>query len=89
MNRLSECRINDQFSVKYLEGTVEQKRHLQNLGFVPATIISIINITNDNMIVQIFDSRIAINRETSECIYGIILKKEKNKKKNLLRFKRR
>ena len=89
MNKLSECMPNEWFSIKYLEGTEEQKRHLQNLGFVPTTIISVINIINNNMIVQVFNSRIAINNELSNHIYGTILKKEINKQKKLLLFKKR
>ena len=79
MNRLSECKASDQFSIKYLEGTEEQKRHLQNLGFVPTTIINVINTNEDNMIVQVFDSRIAINNEISNHVYGLILKKNIDK----------
>ena len=79
MNKLSECKANDQFSIKYLDGTEEQKRHLQNLGFVPTTIINVINTNEDNMIVQVFDSRIAINNEISNHVYGLILKKNIDK----------
>ncbi len=89
MNKLKECKPGDQFSVKYLDGSEERKRHLQNLGFVPATIINIININSENMIVQIFDSRIAINSEISDHVYGTIIKKEKDTPKILSLFKRR
>lgn len=88
MNKLNECKPNDQFSIKYIDGTPEQKRHLQNLGFVPTTIINVVNVIDDNMIVQVFDSRIAINNEISDHIYGTILKKE-NQKKRILSFKKR
>ena len=50
MNKLNECKIGDRFSVKFIDGNEEQKRHLQNLGFVPATIVSVVSIINDNMI---------------------------------------
>lgn len=80
MNCLNECKKGDAFSIKYLNGNDEQKRHLQNLGFVPSVLIYIINVVNDNMIVQIFNSRIAINDEISSHVYGTIIKKEKQKK---------
>ena len=89
MNRLSECKKNEQLVIKYLEGDVEKKRHLQDLGFVPLATISVVSFFNEGMIVQVFDSRIAINNEISNCIYGTILKKEKNKKNILSRFRRR
>lgn len=87
--KLKECKEGEQFSIKYLEGTEEEKRHLQNLGFVPTTVISIISTINDNMIVQVFDSRIAINSEISDHVYGIVLKKDKDIQKRLSLFKRR
>ena len=87
MNKLSECKINDKFIIKYIEGTEEQKRHLQNIGFVPTTIISIINIINDNMIVQVFDSRIGIDSKISSNIYGKVLKKEHSKEKIIVKRK--
>ena len=89
MNKLKECKPKDRFSVKYLDGSEERKRHLQNLGFVPATVITIINTNEDNMIIQIFDSRIAINSEISDNVYGTIIKKEKDTSKILSLFKRR
>ena len=82
MNRLKDCKNGDQFSIKYLDGTDEQKRHLQNLGFILTSIINVISTNKDNMIVQVFDSRIAINNEISNNVYGIILKKDKDKEEN-------
>lgn len=87
MNRLRDCKNGDQFSIKYLDGTDEQKRHLQNLGFIPTTVINVINTNEDNMIVQVFDSRIAINSEISNNVYGTIL--NKNKEKRLILFRKR
>ena len=87
MNRLRDCKNGDQFSIKYLDGTDEQKRHLQNLGFIPTIVIKVVNTDADNMIVQVFDSRIAINSEISNNVYGTILKKDKEKR--LLLFRKR
>ena len=91
IDKLSNCKIKDQFCVRYLDGTEEEKRHLRNLGFVPSSLINIVNINSDNMIVQVFDSRKAINKEISDHIYGVILQKDINsslkkikKKKNSL-----
>ena len=89
MNRLRDCKNGDQFSIKYLDGTDEQKRHLQNLGFIPTIVIKVVNTNEDNMIVQVFDSRIAINSEISNNVYGTILNKDKDKEKRLLLFRKR
>ena len=77
MNKLRECKVGEQFRIQYINGTEEQKRLLQNLGFIPTTIISVINTSEDNMIVQVFQSRVAINYEIIDLICGIIIKKEK------------
>lgn len=89
MNKLNECKPGDKFIIKYLNGTDEQKRHLQNLGFVQATIVEVINVINENMIVQIFDSRVAINYEVSNNVYGTMLKRKIVKSKGLSLFKKR
>lgn len=89
MNKLNECRSNDMFCIKYIDGSDEQKRHLQNLGFVPATTINVINVIGENMIVQVFDSRIAINHEVSDYVYGTIMKREVSKPKVLSLFRKK
>ena len=87
MNKLSECKQQDRFNINYLDGTDEQIRHLKELGFIPSSIVSVINTIDDNMIVQVFNSRIAINSEVSDRIYGTILKREKGKNRVLSLFK--
>ena len=79
MVKLSECNVGDLFSVKYLDGTDEEKRHLKDMGFAPSAIIRIVSINQENMIVQVFDSRIAINKEISDNINGTIVKINKRK----------
>ena len=85
MKKLSECNPNDEFSIKYLDGNEDQKRHLQNLGFIPASIIKVTSVNKGDMIVKVFDSTIAINKEISDHIHGIVLKKENDKQKHLSR----
>ena len=57
------------------------------MGFIPTIVIKVVNTDADNMIVQVFDSRIAINSEISNNVYGTILKKDKEKR--LLLFRKR
>mgnify|MGYP003302088543 CR=1 FL=1 len=89
MNKLRECKAGEQFRIQYINGTEEQKRRLQNLGFIPTSIISVINTSEDNMIVQVFQSRVAINYEISDLVCGIIIKQEKEPFKILSLFKRK
>jgi len=55
-------------TVKRISGTPEVKKHLENLGFVPGSSISIINRTGGNMIVKVKESRIAINEDMAKKI---------------------
>ncbi len=52
---------------------------------IPTSVINIVNTNENNMIVQVFDSRIAFNSEISNNVYDIILKKDKEKRLILLR----
>ena len=54
---------------------------------IPTSVINIVNTNENNMIVQVFDSRIAFNSEISNNVYGTILKKDKEKR--LILFRKR
>ncbi len=49
-------------------GTEEVKRHLENLGFVPGSSVTVINSLNGNVIVKVKESRIAINEDLARRI---------------------
>ena len=49
-------------------GSKEQQRHLENLGFVPGTVIVIVSKTNGNVIVNVKEVRIAISEELARKI---------------------
>ena len=49
--------------VKKVGGNDEVKRHLENLGVVPGSIVTVITELNGNLIVKVKESRIAINEE--------------------------
>lgn len=51
-----------EFEIKRILGNEPVKHHLENLGFVIGTDISIVNEINGNVIVRIKDSRIAISK---------------------------
>lgn len=65
---LTFANINESNIIKKVGGNSETKRHLENLGFVPGTSISLITRMNGNVIVNIKGSRIAISEELARKI---------------------
>lgn len=57
------AQIGEEYLVKKIGGLEETKHHLKNLGFVAGAQISVVAVMNGNLIVQIKDARVAINRE--------------------------
>lgn len=55
--------IGEENIIKKIGGSAETKKHLEDLGFVPGSTVTIISTLGGNIIVSIKDSRIAINRE--------------------------
>ena len=60
--------LNEKNVVKKVGGGSEMKRHLENLGFVPGSLVSIITKNNGNIIVSVKDSRVAISEELAKKI---------------------
>lgn len=55
-------------TVVKVEADTKTKRHLQSLGIMTGAEVVPLSYTDGNMIIKIHDSRIALNRETAECI---------------------
>ncbi len=49
--------------VRKVGGSPDVKRHLENLGIVPGGNITLINVTEGNVIIKVKESRIALNKE--------------------------
>lgn len=54
--------------IKKIGGKEEVKRFLENLGFVAGGIVTVVSEINGNMIVNVKESRIAINKEMANKI---------------------
>ena len=54
--------------IKKLGGTPEVKKHLENLGFVVGSEVSVINAINGNIIVKVKEARVAISKEMAQKI---------------------
>ena len=60
---LTMAKNGERNSIKKVGGKHETKQHLENLGFVVGTPVTVITAIGGNMIVNIKESRIAISRE--------------------------
>lgn len=58
----------EQATIRRIGGAAETKRFLANLGLVEQAQISVISKLNGNMIVNIKDSRVAINEDMAKRI---------------------
>ena len=56
-------------TVKRIGGKPEVRRHLENLGFVVGSSVTVINAIGDNVIVRVKDARVAISAEMAQKIY--------------------
>lgn len=54
--------------IKKINGSPEVKKHLETLGFVSGCPVSIVNSFDGNIIVNIKDTRVAINSEMAQKI---------------------
>lgn len=68
MMPLSLAGVGEQNTVKRIGGSPEVKLHLENLGFVVASTVTIVNTLGGNVIVNVKESRIAISEEMARKI---------------------
>lgn len=50
-------------------GSPQVRAHLENLGFVPGTSVSVVSSQGGNVIVSVKDTRVAISREMAAKIF--------------------
>ena len=68
MMPLTLADIGSDYTILKVGGNSEVKRHLENLGFVPGSEVSVINTINGNVIVRIKEARVAISKEMAQKI---------------------
>ena len=68
MMPLTLAEIGKENIVKRMTGKQQVKSHLEDLGFVVGSPITVINTIGGNVIVNIKESRIAISREMAQKI---------------------
>ena len=65
---LTIAEIGEENIVKRIGGTPEVKKHLENLGFVAGTVVTVINTVNGYLIVKVKEARVAISYEMANKI---------------------
>ena len=65
---LTMLKIGENGKIKRIGGNEETRRFLNNLGFVVGTEVSVVSAIGGNVIVNIKDSRVAINEDMAKRI---------------------
>ena len=65
---LTMAREGEVTSIKRVGGKDEVRRHLENMGFVPGTDVTVVSVNNGNVIVNVQEARVAISREMANKI---------------------
>lgn len=65
---LSLCKVGETIKVSKIVGNNEVKTHLNDLGFVEGANISIVNSLNGNIIVNVKNSRVALDERLANKI---------------------
>jgi len=65
---LSMVKAGEENIIKKIGGKEETRKFLENLGFVSGSVITVISEIGGNVIVNIKDSRVAINKDMANKI---------------------
>ena len=65
---LTMAREGEVTSIKRVGGKDEVRRHLENMGFVPGTDVTVVSVNNGNVIVNVKEARVANSREMANKI---------------------
>ncbi len=60
---LSVAPVGEELLVRKVGGSPETKKHLENLGFVPGSEVTVVTTMEGNIIVKVKEARVAISRE--------------------------
>ncbi|MBO4388414.1 MAG: ferrous iron transport protein A [Spirochaetales bacterium] len=68
MMPLSLAGRGEEVIIRRVGGSPEVRQHLENLGFVPGSLVSVVNTLGGNLIVKVKESRVAINDDMARRI---------------------
>ena len=60
---LTYADINEQNVIGKISGKQEIRKHLEDMGFVAGSIVTVISSINGNLIVNVKDTKVAIDKE--------------------------
>ena len=60
---LALATVGEENIIRKIGGKTEVRQHLENLGFVVGSVVTVITSMGGNIIVNVKDSRVAISRE--------------------------
>lgn len=69
MMPLTLVSIGEENMIRKIGGSPEVKKHLENLGFVAGSSVTVINAIGGNIIVKVKESRVAISKEMAMKIF--------------------
>ena len=69
MMPLTFAEVGGQNVIKRITGKPETKKHLEDMGFVVGSIITLVSKFGENVIVNVKETRIAISAEMATKIY--------------------
>lgn len=58
----------EEYIIRKIGGTPEVKKHLENLGFVVGGTVRVVNSLAGNLIVNVKEARVGLNREMAQKI---------------------
>ena len=68
MMPLSLAELDTENTIKKIGGSPELRKHLENLGFVDGTVVTVVSSLGGNMILKVKDSRVALGRDMASKI---------------------
>ena len=66
---LTLAALGEECIINRIGGNSEVRAHLQNLGFVPGTAVTVVSSMSGNLIVNVKNARIAVSREMAQKIF--------------------
>ena len=60
---LSYAELNEPNVIKRVTGNPEMKKHLEDMGFVTGAVVSVVSAVSGNLIVNVKDSKVALDKQ--------------------------
>ena len=66
---LAMANLGEESVILRIGGTPDVKKHLEDMGFVPGSVVTVLSTIGGNLIVRVKESRVAISREMAGKIF--------------------